>query len=41
MAPVRHVSGAGVWLDGAVGDGGVEENRQEGGQEDMKVCRRG
>ena len=38
--PCCHVSGAGEWLDGAVGEGGVEENRQEGGQEDMKVCRR-
>ena len=31
-----HVSGAGVWLDGAVGEGGVEETRQGGGQEDVK-----
>ena len=41
MASVRHVSGAGEWLDGAVGDGGIQEGKQEGGQEDSKVYRRG
>ena len=43
MAPIRHVSGAGEWLDGAVGDGGIQEDRHEGGQEDRKVwrCARG
>ena len=38
MAPVRHVSGAGEWLDGAVGDGGMQEDRQEDGQEDRRCA---
>ena len=38
MAPVCHVSGADEWLDGAVGDGAIQEDRQEGGQEDRRCA---
>ena len=31
MASIHHVSGAGEWLDGVVGDEGMQEDRQEGG----------
>ena len=47
MAHLCHVSEAAEWLDGAVGDGGKQEDRQEerrgegceGRQEDVKVGR--
>ena len=37
MVHVRHVSEVAEWLDGAVGGGGKQEDRREGGQEDRKV----
>ena len=37
MAHVRLVSGAGKWLDEVVGGKGMQEDREEGGQEDRKV----
>ena len=37
MVHVRHMSEVAEWMDGTVGGGGKQEDRQKGEQEDRKV----